>query len=304
MSKRDADFLWKKLIDIFKKFNLRITVEPEFQRTDFLDIALNLKLEKYWPYRKNSNRPLYIHSQSNHLIILKQLPAMIEKRVSNISCNSDEFNKAKPLYEEALKNSGNQSALNFSPPRMPKPKNNRTRNIIWFNPPYSNHTKTNIGKQFTQLIIKHFPKNHKLNKVLNKNNIKISYSCMPNMKNIISGHNNKILAESQPVQEMPYNCRNKENCPLNGKCNISAIVYKANVKQTPLASSPTSTASNSTAIADTSNAKTYFGCCEPHFKARYNNHTHSFRNARKANSTELSKFYWNSINNGYQPHFE
>ena len=93
-----------------KKFNLRITVEPGFQQMDFLNITLNLKLEKYWPYRKENNRPLYIHSQSNHLIsILKQLPNMIEKRVSSISCNSDEFNKAKPLHEEALKTSGHRS---------------------------------------------------------------------------------------------------------------------------------------------------------------------------------------------------
>ena len=107
------------------------------------------------------------------------------------------------------------------------------------------------------------------------------------------------------MQETPCNCRNKESCPLNGYSNISATSHKATVKQTPLAPSPSSAVSNLSAmIANTNNIKTHCGYCEPHFKARYNNHTHPFRNSRKANSTELSKFYWNSINNGYQPRIE
>ena len=84
---------------------------------------------------------------------------------------------------------------------------------------------------FVKLINRYFPK-YKLNKVCNKINIKISYSCMSNNKNIISGHNNKILAENQPVQKTTCNCKNEENCSLNGNCNISAIVHKRTAKQT------------------------------------------------------------------------
>ena len=66
--KREANLFGKKIIDIIKKFNLRITVELGFQRIGFLNIILNLKPEKYWPYRKDNNLPLHIHSQSNHSI--------------------------------------------------------------------------------------------------------------------------------------------------------------------------------------------------------------------------------------------
>ena len=39
----------------------------------------------------------------NHLhAIIKELPKMMNKRLSELSCNQEEFNKAKPLYEEAL----------------------------------------------------------------------------------------------------------------------------------------------------------------------------------------------------------
>ena len=59
--------------------------------------------------------------------------------------------------------------------------------IRWFNPPYSKHVKTNIGKIFMKLTSKHFPKQHKY-KIFNKNTVKLSYSCMPNMLSIITKH--------------------------------------------------------------------------------------------------------------------
>ena len=65
--------------------------------------------------------------------------------------------------------------------------------IIWFNPPYSKHVKTNIGKIFMKLISKHFPKQHKYYKIFNKNTVKLSYSCMPNMLSIITKHNKTFL---------------------------------------------------------------------------------------------------------------
>ena len=38
-------------------------------------------------------------------------------------------------------------------------------------------------KKFLKLISKHFPPQHKLHKILNRNSIKISYSCMPKHEN-------------------------------------------------------------------------------------------------------------------------
>ena len=70
-----------------------------------------------------------------------------------------------------------------------KQKNKIKRNITWLNPPYSKHVASNIGKQFLNLLDTCFPLTNKLHKILNRNTVKISYRCMPNMKQIISNHN-------------------------------------------------------------------------------------------------------------------
>ena len=76
-------------------------------KTDVLDISFILNTGKYFPFKKPNNTPLYIHSKSNHpLPIMKQLPSMTNKRISNLFCDETEFNKAKITYETALKNNG------------------------------------------------------------------------------------------------------------------------------------------------------------------------------------------------------
>ena len=49
---------------------------------------------------------------------------------------------------------------------LPSTNRRRHRNIIWFNPPFSKTVRTNVGRNFLQLIDKHFPStNPLLNKV-------------------------------------------------------------------------------------------------------------------------------------------
>ena len=92
---------------IFKENRSNITVECNLVITNFLDVTFDLKSGTYYVYRKQSNEILYIHKQSNHpLSIIKQIPLMISKRVSDISCDSDHFNKAAPDYNTTLKKSG------------------------------------------------------------------------------------------------------------------------------------------------------------------------------------------------------
>ena len=79
----------------------------------------------------------------------------------------------------------------------PNSRKNRQRNIIWFNPPYSMNVQTNIGREFLNLVSKHFPKKHRYNKIFNKNSIKVSYSCTDNLLTIIKKHNRKILETSK-----------------------------------------------------------------------------------------------------------
>ena len=42
------------------------------------------------------------------------------------------------------------------------------------------------------LLDKHFGRNHKYHKIFNRNNVKISYSCIDNMENVISSHKKEI----------------------------------------------------------------------------------------------------------------
>ena len=97
----------------------------------------------------------------------------------------------------------------------------RKRKITWYNPPWDNNVKTNLGGQFLLIVDKCFPKNHPLNKIFNRHTLKLSYSCMPNMKAVITSHNKIMLAQDSataaPSQPLTCNYRNKPECPLQGK---------------------------------------------------------------------------------------
>ena len=129
----------KELHEIFKGINLKITVETSLKATDFLDVTLDLKNNKYYPYRKPNNPPLYINANSNHPPnVIREIPKMIEKRLSDLSCNKAEFEKSKPIYEEALEKSGFNHTLKYA--KTPPKKKVRKRNILWFNPPFCRST--------------------------------------------------------------------------------------------------------------------------------------------------------------------
>ena len=72
-----------------------------------------------------------------------------------------------------------------------------------------------------------FPKKHTFNKIFNKNNVKVSYSCMQNIKAIINNHNMNILHQNMEIKD-ECNCRNKKYCPLGGtgKCLSPNTVYQ------------------------------------------------------------------------------
>ena len=117
--------------------------------------------------------------------------------------------------------------------------------------PYSSNVKTSIGRKFFKLLDQHFPKGHPLHKVINRNTVKMSYRTTSNFKKIISAHNSKILKEKTP--DPPFNCLNKEDCPLDGKCRASNIVYQATL----------TTEENPPAV------ETYVGLPATEFKDRY-----------------------------------
>ena len=129
---------------------------------------------------------------------LRDLPSMINKRLSDLSCNEEEYEKSKPLYETAINESGHKTTLTYTKTTNVNNRS-RARNIIWFNPPYSQNVKTNIGKTFLKLVKKHFPRGHKLYKIFNRNTLKLSYSCMSSMSSIIKQHNYRVLSTTENV---------------------------------------------------------------------------------------------------------
>ena len=69
------------------------------------------------------------------------------------------------------------------------------------------------------------------------------------------------------------NSRVKSECPLDGHCLMSNVIYQATV------------------VTDKS-TETYIGLTENHFKTRYRNHLASFRDKSKKNATNLSRYIW------------
>ena len=278
-SARRLDRIRKDIVQIFKSEELDITCETNLIITDFLDVTLDLSTGKYSPYRKPDTTPLYVHAKSNHPpSVISEIPKMIGKRLSDLSFDEQEFEKIKRPYEEALARSEHPSALKFQPPTQRK-KRNRHRNVTWFCPPYSDSVKTQIGKTFLQLLRKHFPYEHRYARIINKNTVKLSYSCMPNIANIMKQRNEQLLREESGVaEERLCNCENPNNCPLNGECLTQSLVYTANVRYTE---------ENSPKLA------VYHGSTAGPFKTRWSEHKSSFRLEYKRKSSTLSKLIWN-----------
>ena len=191
-----------------------------------MDVTFDLRTDKYYPYRKDNNQLLYINKQSNHPpTIIKQISSMVSRRISDLSCNKEYFDKAAPAYNNALKFSSFNENIQFT--STPPPRRNRNRKIIWFNPSYIVNVKTNIGRIFLRLIDKHLPRHHKYCKLFNRNNVQLSYSYMPNMRSVIRNHDTSLLKDRTPTDIKECSCRQKTECPLDKKCLSGYLVHNA-----------------------------------------------------------------------------
>ena len=94
----------------------------------------------------------------------------------------------------------------------------------------------------------------------------------------------KVLNNTAETEES-CNCRNKNNCPLDGKCLTPNIIYEAQI----------------TSNQRNYKQKVYIGTAETDFKHRFNNHTKSFNLEHYENDTELSKEYWTIKRNHFIP---
>ena len=176
---------------------------------------------------------------------------------------------------EALKKCGDTTKLTYTPPNHEQnnSRRKRQRKIIWFNPLFNLNASTNMAKIFLNLIEKHFPRSNKLQKIFNKNIVKVSYSCTQNMSQIIKRRNKKII-QKETQETVDCNGRVKRDCPLNGSCKKESVIVKY-----------TATTCDS--------KKVYLGLTEGEFKKqKYYDHVKSFKNEFYASSTTLSSHVW------------
>jgi len=189
------------------RYGLSITVEPpNIEVVNFLDVTMNLKTSTCCPYRGPNDTTKCVDVLSNHPpAVMEGIPKSIEKGLSRISSSEGEFGKTRDVYQRALEDGGCTHALECQKPepkdqqkQNKKNKKKKKEDILWFNPPFNLAVKTKIGKRFLDLLDTHFPKGHKLHKLLNRQTVKISYCCTKNIRTTIQNHNAKVLNSVEP----------------------------------------------------------------------------------------------------------
>ena len=289
----------KKLCDMFSRHGLSIEASVKSKVTDFLDVVFDLSKNQFSPYKKPGDNLVYVDGKSDHpKKILKNVPVSVEKRLSGISSSREVFMEAALPYQTALNLANHDHILEYQEDvhdnnnddennnnnENRKQKRKRNRNLTYFTPPFSNTVRTKIGQEFLKIIDTAFPQGNPLHKKLNRHNMKVSYSCMPNMKTQISRHNAQRLAADRVQQEAEPRCNCTQfPCPIPGgnQCRSKNAVYQATIKVEP----------RPEVEEEVEEVHTYVGASHD-FKERYYRHRTSFNNPTYRTDTTLSKCVW------------
>ena len=231
---------------------------------------------------------LYIDRKSNHPPSVTENTAIsVQNRLSMLSSNKDIFYKAAPPYQLALDTAGYKHKLEYTQPSTQHKRRKNRRKETFFNPPWSQNVKTNIGAKFLKSVGECFPAGHPLHSILNRHTLKVSYRTMPNMARVISKHNSFVQRKLQPVPESqakmcscPKAVRESSSCPLGGQCLAKNTIYQATVTE-----------------VDSGKVETYTGLASTDWKSRLAVHKSSFKHktkpgAKSSNGTELSNHIW------------
>ena len=273
MNVRRIEKIRKIIIKLFKNAGFQLQIKTNPKKVEFLEVTFSLITGLYTSYKKPSDNLLYINTSSDHPPqVIKQLTNSINKRLCENLANEQVFNSVKPVYKNALHKSGYKNSLKYSEEIHQHSSNKRTRKIIWFNPPFTQTVKTNVAKLFFRLLDKHFPKSHLLHKIFNRNTIKVSYSCMNNVSQIIKQHNRNV-SNKKEKQTNPCNCRNKNECPLNGNCKVQNVIYKCTVSAT-----------------QKFKQRVYLGIAKGNWNQRFYNPRQSFKDKKHKNDTALPNY--------------
>ena len=275
----EADRARKKLVTIFKNEDLKITTECNITKVDFLDIVMDLTNDTTKPFKKPNSTTKYISIASSHPpSIIKSIPLSVSRRLTKISSSKEMFDQEVNHYQAAIDQAGHTDKLEFMEEvhsEAGSRSKRKARDVIWFNPPWSNNVRTNVGSKFISLLKKHFPRNSPLYCIFNCKKVKVSYKTTRNMNAVVAVHNKQVLSSKDDFQsDSGCNCRGGvETCPMRGKCLEREMIYKAEVRTNQ-------------------GSRHYFGQTARSFKERHYGHTSDLRHRSKRNSTSLSKFVW------------
>ena len=98
----------------------------------------------------------------------------------------------------------------------------------------------------------------------------------PTLKAIYPVNHRVLKKANASTNAKLRNCRDKNECPLDGKCLTSSVVYQAAITTKDIAHQ----------------TKNYIGVTAGPFKERFNNHKKSINNYSYRKETELSKYAW------------
>ena len=169
----------KDLTKLFKKYKLNLDIKCNLKTVDYLDISCNFNTGIYKPFNKPKNKPLYINATSNYPpSVLKQIAKSVSKRMTANTCNEDIFCKSAPFHNSILQDCGFNENIKYYPEELvpSRKRKNHSRNIIWYNPPFSRNVKPNVGKHFFKFLKKRWGKNHKYHKNKNRWSVAIKIS--------------------------------------------------------------------------------------------------------------------------------
>ena len=127
-SARQQEKLSQSIRKIFADQDLAITIEINQTRVHYLDVNLDLETGLYKPFRKPGDKPLYVSAFSNHPPqILKNIPAGIERRLSDNSANQAVFNEAIPVFQAELDRCSYKHQLQYRPRPVDSNKKKKNR---------------------------------------------------------------------------------------------------------------------------------------------------------------------------------
>ena len=134
-----------------------------------------------------------------------------------------------------------------------------------------------MGKEFLSLVDTSFPPDNPLHKLFTRSTVKLSYRRMPNMAQAVSNHNTKLLRDDNGGDNPPAcNCRGGlQNCPVEGRCQTSGVVYEATVTE-----------------LGSGKSETYTGVTARRFKDRYYEHRTDMENAKNRTNSSLASHVW------------